>query len=85
MIICLCLSLGIFCGFHLYITLRNYTTYEYITKVIRKNNNSNIDPMTKVDETSVSMFDVGAYENFKQVFGSNLLCWFLPINRSNII
>ena len=77
-------SLFIFCSFHLFITLKNYTTYEYITKVIRKNknnenNDSTFDIRNIVDESQVSMFDIGLFLNFKQVFGKNFYLWCISI------
>ncbi len=85
--IILMLSLVIFCSFHLFITLKNYTTYEYITKVIRqkKSDSNSLKELSEiVDESEVSMFDVGVYENFKQVYGGNLFYWFLPLTISNL-
>jgi len=83
------LSLGIFCVFHFYIIFKNYTTYEFITKVINKkvdnypqnigSNNNNDEPII-----SKSIYDIGAMANFQQVFGTNLLCWFLPIQPCSI-
>jgi len=76
------ISLGIFFSFHLFITVKNYTTYEYITKVLKKNDNN---PVETADESQMSMFNIGMYENFTQVFGSNPLYWFLPIKCGMIL
>lgn len=79
--IVLMMSLFIFCTFHLFISLKNYTTYEYITKVIRnESNNDSLKNVDGVDESQVSMFDIGCINNFLQVMGPNPLKWCLPMS-----
>ena len=69
----------LFLCFHVTIISKNYTTYEYITKVVR----SHKYPKEKIneeslEEESVSRYDIGFINNFIQVLGSNLLFWFIP-------
>ncbi len=71
------ISIMIFICFHFWIIFQNYTTYEYIIKVVR-NRTSNSNDIT--NETNLSRYNIGHFENFKQVFGSYMLLWFLPIS-----
>jgi hypothetical protein len=70
----------LFLGFHLLIIASNYTTYEYITKVVRaKKQNKHSEFDESLSEQCGSRYDQGMVRNFLQVFGSNCLFWFLPI------
>jgi len=71
------LSLFIFLVFHLWITMKNYSTYEYITKVIRTYNNSDD---TVNEEKLNSRYNIDTWANFTQVFGTNIFLWFIPIS-----
>jgi hypothetical protein len=73
-IIILTLSLAVFNIFHLWITLKNFTTFEFITNFVRAKSCNN----TK------SRYDISYWENFKQVYGSNPLTWLLPINSQSV-
>jgi hypothetical protein len=66
----LMLSLGVFNLFHLWITLKNYTTFEFVTHFVRGK--------SKHNETS--KYGISLWENFRQVYGCNPLLWGLPIN-----
>jgi hypothetical protein len=76
--------LFIFFIFHLWITLKNFTTYEILT--FRKNRlkNSSLAAGEKNNFTTfgeeVSKFDLSPWENWRQVYGCNPLVWFIPIN-----
>lgn len=67
-ILSVCLTL--FLIFHFWLALRNLTTYEFVTEILRHQKGLN----------SENMFYLSKYENFKQVFGNNILTWFLPFN-----
>jgi len=67
----------IFICFHFWIIFQNYTTYEYIIKVVRNRTNNSNDI---INETNLSRYNIGYFENFKQVFGSYMILWFLPIS-----
>ena len=74
----------LFLCFHLMMVAHNYTTYEYMTKVVRtlnskKSSNEKID----ISETYISRYDIGLVNNFRQVFGDNLIMWFIPYNFSS--
>jgi hypothetical protein len=68
------LSLGLFYLFHLWITLKNYTTFEFATYIVKGKANPN----------TISRYDLGYWENFKQVYGWNPLFWFIPIDGQAI-
>ena len=76
-VIVIMISLFIFICFHLIIIFGNYTTYEYITKVVRGRHNKNEE--VKPEQT-FSRYSLAAFENFKQVFGEYMDLWFFPIN-----
>jgi len=59
LIVILLISLIFFCIFHYYIILCNFTTYEYIAKVIRKR------------EKEISEYNIGLFNNVMQVFAQN--------------
>ena len=74
----------LFLCFHLMMVAHKYTTYEYMTKVVRtlnskKSSNEKID----ISETYISRYDIGLVNNFRQVFGDNLIMWFIPYNFSS--
>jgi hypothetical protein len=85
-----CLTFGIMIPiifllfYHLSLVSKNLTSYEYIIKKGGKDKifyyqydgNINPDICTKKLE---SIYDVGVYDNFKQVFGLNYIEWFIPI------
>jgi len=58
------LGLAMFAGTHYYYVFRNFSTIEVMEKRSKRKDN---------------MFDLGTYENFKQVFGSNPWLWFVPV------
>ena len=70
----LCLILGVvvavFLGFHLYLTFSAMTTIEYCEKKRPEFQN----------QSAVQMYSRGFYGNFCAVFGSNPLCWLLPVS-----
>lgn len=55
--------------FHLNLVINNNTTIEYLQA--KKNNRS----MTQ-------KYNVGPGENWKQIFGSRKILWFLPVSNS---
>lgn len=62
--------------FHLWITLRNFTTHEFVIQMRKKKKGENgIDRMNQL-----SKYDISSWYNWKQVYGSNPITWFLPIN-----
>lgn len=71
------ISLVIFICFHFWIIYQNYTTYEYIIKVVRNRINNKHD---QTNEVNHSRYNIGGLANFKQVFGNCILLWFLPIS-----
>jgi hypothetical protein len=64
------LSLAIFNIFHLWITVKNFTTFEFVTHFVRAKQNPN----------TRSQYDITYWENFKQVYGWNPLLWLLPVD-----
>ena len=76
-------STFIFLCFHLMIISKNYTTYEYITKVIRRSKEYT-DKEINLKEREVSRYDNGFIHNFVQIMGDNPLLWLIPINLSGI-
>jgi hypothetical protein len=66
------LMIGIFFFniFHTWITLNNYTTYEFMINNRKSNKANNYDLM---------FYNISFYENWKQVHSANPLVWFLPI------
>jgi hypothetical protein len=84
--IMLMMALCIFNIFHFWVTVRNFTTNEFINQIVRgKCRNTllslenNGDPeFNRIEK--LSRYDRGAYENWKQVYGSNPFTWLLPIN-----
>jgi hypothetical protein len=68
------ISLIFFNAFHFWITLKNYTTFELVTRILR--------PGEKI--CKMSIYNISYWENFKQVYGWNCLVWLLPINNSPI-
>lgn len=76
-VIVIMIFLFFFLFFHLMIIFGNYTTYEYITKVIRNRYNDKQEVLAEITE---SRYSLGAYENFKQVFGDYIFLWLIPIN-----
>jgi hypothetical protein len=73
--------LVLFLGFHVLIISKNYTTYEYITKVVRNNKYGKEKRNGENgEEETVSRYDIGFIHNFLQVLGSNLLFWFIPFD-----
>lgn len=75
--------------YHMNLVMSNYTTFEHaqvekeydLKKPDRKVSYNQIDGYldTKMIEMAVSMYDIGKWNNFTQVFGSNPLFWLLPI------
>jgi hypothetical protein len=65
------LGLSMFNLFHFWITVKNYTTFEFAS-VFTKGRNQ--------DPNKMSRYDIGYWENFKQVYGSNPLLWFIPVD-----
>jgi hypothetical protein len=65
------LSLAVFNLFHFWITLKNYTTFEFVTTFVRGKENPN---------SKRSKYDISIWENFKQVYGWNPIFWLLPID-----
>jgi len=61
------LGLAAFAGTHYYYAINNFTTIEVMEKRSKRKDN---------------MFDMGTYENFKQVFGPNPWLWFVPVYTS---
>lgn len=70
------MGLFIFNIFHFWITIKNFTTYEFVTQIVRGKNDGRIN---RIEQQS--RFDISPYENWKQVYGSvcYLILWFLPI------
>ena len=64
------ISLGIFNIFHFSIVIKNYTTFEFVTNIVRPG----LDPNTK------SMYDISFWCNIIEVYGNNPLFWLLPID-----
>jgi len=58
------LVLAVFVGTHYIYALNNQTTIEVMEKQSKRKEN---------------IFHLGAYENFKQVFGPNPWLWFVPV------
>ena len=78
------LSSFMFLCFNLMIIAKNYTTYEYITKVVRtRNSKQSSDLEIDQSEVQISRYDTGVIYNFSQVFGDNLFLWFIPLNFSS--
>jgi len=92
------IALFIFNIFHFWITVKNFTTHEFVTQVVRKKGKNFFGggtpytplpasenlyhlPSVSMDRMNqISQFDISPWENWKQVYGSNPLLWFLPIN-----
>jgi palmitoyltransferase len=66
------LSLSIFNIFHFSIVIKNYTTFEFVTNVVRPGEN----PSKK------STYDISLWENFTQVYGKNILLWLIPVSNT---
>jgi uncharacterized membrane protein len=64
------ISLAIFNLFHFWITLKNFSTYEFVTYVVKG----------RGDPNSQSRYDLGYWQNFKQVYGWNPIFWVFPID-----
>jgi hypothetical protein len=85
------IALFIFNIFHLWITLKNFTSHEFINKVVKKKTGKNgecdIENHTPNQMQETSMYDIGLWQNFKQVHGANPLCWLSPIrcNQDNTL
>ena len=67
------ISLGIFNIFHLSIVMKNFTTFEFVTNIVKPG----LDPNTK------SMYDISLWSNITQIYGKNPFFWFLPIDVLN--
>jgi len=52
--------------FHVWLLARNMTTIEYFEKIA-------------ADEAPMSLYDIGTFQNFQAVLGSNPLQWILPV------
>jgi hypothetical protein len=65
------LSLGLFNIFHLSIVVKNYTTFEFVTNIVRVGEN----PSKK------SRYDISLWDNLTQVYGTNVLLWLIPVNN----
>ncbi len=59
-----------FFKFHMELVLSNSSTLDNLEKQRNPNLGANV-------------YDVGAYENFTQVFGTNTWAWLLPIAPTN--
>lgn len=74
------IALAIFNLFHFWITIKNFTSHEFISKVVRKKgSNMDIEAQTRYKDFNISMYDISLWENFKQINGCNPICWFLPV------
>jgi len=90
------ITLFIFTVFHFYITITNFTTYEFITQVVRKKEHGegskgegqnskhqhgyNLDKIR--GEIKRSRYDLSIWENWKSVYGANPLLWFIPFSAN---
>jgi hypothetical protein len=68
------LSLGLFNIFHFSIVIKNYSTFEFVTNIVRPGENPN----------KKSRYDISLWENFTQVYGTNILLWLIPVNNKSI-
>jgi hypothetical protein len=82
----------IFNIFHFWITINNFTTYEFVTQVVRKkekkdrymNADSGYYHVDRIDRMNKkSLFDVSPWDNWKQVYGTNPLLWLIPFKCRN--
>ncbi len=77
------IGLFIFNIFHFWITIKNFTSHEFINKVVKnkggKNPDCDLENQTHDNLQETSMYDLSPWQNFKQVHGGNPLCWLLPI------
>ena len=62
--------ISMFFRFHVELVLTNSSTLDNL----ERQRNPNAGP---------NVFDVGSYENFTQVFGTNTCMWFLPTTPTN--
>lgn len=60
----------IFFKFHVELVLSNSTTLDNL----ERQRNPNAGP---------NVYDIGSYENFEQVFGTNWLLWLIPISPTS--
>ena len=57
--------------FHLWLISKQFTTIEYCEKRTKSGGVF----------AEKSPYDLGCYQNFKTILGSNMLLWFFPVNR----
>lgn len=75
------------------LSLNNFTSYEYNTLLneIDLQNTEKIVEYSKFDKNIKipkyiplkSKYDIGKWNNWTQVFGNNILLWFIPIRTDN--
>lgn len=68
-------ALSYLLGWHVYLSLRNKTTIEYLEGVRA------LWLADKGGGVYLHPYDLGAYENLTSVLGPNILCWLCPTSR----
>ncbi|KAI9290604.1 zf-DHHC-domain-containing protein [Neoconidiobolus thromboides FSU 785] len=64
-----------FVGFHIYLLVNNRTTIENLERTVYKVDEEDEPTASKY----LNVFNVGKWRNFTEVFGDNIILWFLPI------
>ncbi|PWA88888.1 Zinc finger, DHHC-type, palmitoyltransferase [Artemisia annua] len=74
LLIPLSMALGVFLGWHIYLTVQNKTTIEYyegVRAMLLAEQGGNVYSHP---------YDLGVYENLITVLGPNILCWVCPVS-----
>nr|XP_043636332.1 probable protein S-acyltransferase 16 [Erigeron canadensis] len=74
LLIPLSMALGVFLGWHIYLTIQNKTTIEYyegVRAMLLAEQGGNVYSHP---------YDLGVYENLITVLGPNILCWVCPVS-----
>lgn len=75
------LVVGLFAAWHISLTMRNYTTIEYMEETRFKGDQRRyLTAQSPKDKFNI--FDIGYRKNWEQVMGSSVLRWFLPISQT---
>lgn len=74
------LVVGLFAAWHISLTMRNYTTIEYMEETRFKGDQKRyLTAQSPKDKFNI--FDIGYRKNWEQVMGPSAMWWFLPITH----